>query len=64
MSERTSLFIPFQVTNQYKTRSYMSSHMGGPTSPRETTITYYMMLNWGLLPQITIEVVPQVLDTI
>ena len=42
-------------------RDYMSSHMG-PTYPRETTITYYMMLHWGLLPQLTSEVVPQGLD--
>ena len=41
----------------------MSSHMG-PTSPRETTSTYYMMLNWGLLPRLTMEVVPQDLETI
>ena len=41
----------------------MSSHMG-PTSSRETTSTYYMMLHWGLLSQLTMEVVPQGLDTI
>ena len=41
----------------------MSSHIK-PTSPRETTIAYYMMLHWGLLPQLTTEVVPQGLDTI
>ena len=41
----------------------MSSHMG-PTSPRETTRTYYMMLHWELLPQLTREAVPQGLDTI
>ena len=41
----------------------MSSHLG-PTSPRETTNTYYMMLHWGLLPRLKTEVVPQGLDTI
>ena len=41
----------------------MSSHMG-PTSPRETTTTYYMMLHWGLLSRLTTEVVPQGLYTI
>ena len=41
----------------------MSSHMG-PTSLRETIITYYMMLHWGLLPRLTTKVVPQDLDTI
>ena len=40
----------------------MSSHM--PTSPRETIITYYMMLHWVLLPRLTTEVVPQGIDTI
>ena len=63
MRESASLFIRFQVTDQYKTRAHMSSHMG-PISPRETTITYYMMLHWGLLPRLTTEVVPQDLDTI
>ena len=41
----------------------MSTHMG-PNSPKETTITYYIMLHWGLLPQLTMEVVPQGLNTI
>ena len=41
----------------------MSSHMG-TTSPRETKITYYMMLHWGLFPQVTMEVVPQGIDMI
>ena len=41
----------------------MSSHMG-PTSPRETTIIYYMMLHWGLFPRITMEVVPKGLDIV
>ena len=54
---------PFNSLTKYKTRAYMSSHMG-PTSPRETKIKYYMMLHWGLLPRITMEVVPQGLDTI
>ena len=54
---------PFKSLTKYKTRAYMSSHMG-PTSPRETKITYYMMLHWGLLPWLTTEVVPQGLDTI
>ena len=34
------------------------------TSPRETPNTHYMMLHWGLLPQLTTEVVPQGIDTI
>ena len=54
---------PFKSLTKYKTWAYMSSHMG-PTSPRETTIKYYMMLHWGLLPQIIMEFVPQGLDTI
>ena len=41
----------------------MSSHMG-PTSRRDTKSTYYMMLHWGLLPQLTTEVLPKDLDTI
>ena len=36
----------------------------GPTYPRETTIIYYMMLYWGLLPRLTTKVVPQGIDTI
>ena len=36
----------------------------GPTYPRETTSTYYMMLHLGLLPRLATEVVPQGLDTI
>ena len=36
----------------------------GPTSPRETPNTHYMMLHRGLLPQLTTKVVPQGLDTI
>ena len=58
-----SYLYPFKSLTKYKTRSYMSSHMG-PTSPTETTITYDMMLHWGLLPQLTMEVLPQGLDTI
>ena len=53
----------FKSLTKYKTRSYMSSHMGS-TSPRETTNTYYMMLQWGLFPRLTMEVVPQDIDTI
>ena len=34
------------------------------TSPRETPNTHYMMLFWGLLSQLTMEVVPQGLDII
>ena len=36
----------------------------GPTSPRETTSIYYMMLRWGLFPRLTIGVVPQGIYTI
>ena len=54
---------PFKSLTKYKTQAYMSCHMG-PTSPRETTSTYYMMLHLGLLPRLTSEVVPQDLDTI
>ena len=36
----------------------------GLTSPKETPNTQYMMLNWGLLPRLIMEVVPQCLDTI
>ena len=54
---------PFMSLTKYNAQAYMSSHMG-PTSPRETKITYYMMLHWGLLPRLTTEVVPQGLDTI
>ena len=31
---------------------------------REDPNTHYMMLHWGILPQLTTEVVPQGLDTI
>ena len=41
----------------------MSSHMG-PTSPRESKNTYYMMLHWGLLLWLTMKVIPQGLNTI
>ena len=34
------------------------------TSPRETPNTHYMMLQWGLFPRITMEIVPQGLYTI
>ena len=34
------------------------------TYPRETPNTHYMMLHWGLLPQLTMKVVPQGIDTI
>ena len=54
---------PLNSLNKYKTWSYMSSHMR-PTYIGETTITYYTMLHWGLLPQLTTEVVPQGPDTI
>ena len=54
---------PFNSLTKYKTRAYMSSHMG-PTSPRDTIITYYIMLHWGLFPRLTMEVVPQGLETI
>ena len=49
---------PFKSLTKYKNGSYMLSHMG-PTSPRETTITHYMMLHWGLFPRLTPKVVPQ-----
>ena len=63
MRESTSLLYPFKSLTKYKNWAYMSSHMGH-TSPRETTITYYMMLHWGLFPRLTIKVVPQGLETI
>ena len=34
---------PFKSLTKYKTRAYMSSHME-PTSPRDTRITYYMII--------------------
>ena len=40
------------------------SSLTGLTSLRETPNTHYMILHWGLLPQLTMEVVPQGLDTI
>ena len=61
---RTPFYLyPFKTLTKYKTQAYMLSHMG-PTSPREITITYYMMLHWGLLTRLTTKVVPQDLDTI
>ena len=36
----------------------------GPNSPRETANIHSMMLNYGLFPRLTKEVVPQGLDTI
>ena len=54
---------PFNSLTKHTTGAYMSS-LAGPTSPRETPSTHYMMLHWGLLPWITTEVVPQGLDTI
>ena len=40
------------------------SSLTGSTSPRETPNTHYMMLFWGLLSQLTMEVVPQGLEKI
>ena len=54
---------PFKSLTKYKTRAYISSHMG-PTSPKETTSTYCMMLHRVLLPQLITSIVPQGLDTI
>ena len=54
---------PFNSLTKHKTGAHMSS-LTGPTSPRETPNTHYMMLHWGLLPRLTTEVVPQGLDTI
>ena len=48
---------PFRSLTKYNIWAYMSSHIR-PTSPRETTSTYYMMLHWGLCPWLTIEVAP------
>ena len=40
------------------------SSLIGLNSPREAPNTHYMMLHWGLLPRITMEVLCQGLDTI
>ena len=63
MRESAFLFIPFKSLNKHKTGDHMSS-LTGPTSPREAQNTHYMMLNWGLFPQITMKVLPQGLDII
>ena len=39
---------PLKSLSKYKTQAYMSSRMG-PTSPRETTITYYMIFALGTI---------------
>ena len=52
-----------QVTDQIHGWDRLVS-LTGPTSPRETPNTPYMMLHWGLFPPLTTEVVPQGLDTI
>ena len=38
--------------------------LAGPTSPRETPKIHFIILNWGLLPQLTTKVVPQGPQTI
>ena len=63
MRERASLFIPFKSLTKHKTRAHFSS-LTGPASPKEAPNTHYMMLHWGLLPRLTMDVVPQDLDTI
>ena len=51
------------IITKYNIQAHMSFHMG-PTTPRETTSTYYKMLHWGLLPRLTTDIVTQGLDTI
>ena len=62
MRESASLFISFKwLTFRWLNQPVT---LRGPTSPRETPNTHYMMLYYGLLPRLTTEVVPQGLDTI
>ena len=54
-------------TNQVTDQTYDWDRpvpLAGLTSPIETPNTHYMMSHWGLLPRLTMEVVPQGLDTI
>ena len=63
MTESASLFILIKSLTKYNTGVCLSS-LTGSNSPRETQNTHYIMLHWGLLPRLTMEVAPQGLYTI